>query len=125
MAHVKTEKTCFTKNKRNACLDFGVLLQCSLYFQQPIICQSAEDFQKLLSWTQLCPICVPTEVNVKKTLNRITEGIKPEADKSEGCTSGPLQFKSNCSGFPIVKTLTLDGRQLQDLTHADKTQTGP
>lgn len=61
----------------------------------------------------------------EKMLNRIAESIKLQVFKSNECIRALLQFKSNCSGFPIVKTLALEGQQLQNITHADKTQTGP
>lgn len=72
-----------------------------------------------------CPDRVPGESKHEKMLNRIAESMKLLALKSNGCIRAPLQFKSNCSGFPIVKTVTSEGRQLQDITHADKTQTVP
>lgn len=97
-----------------------------LHFQQhrPIICPKwwrdpdAHGLEKALSHP-----CTRRSKH-DKILNRFAESIKLQAFKSNECIRALLQFKSNCSGFPIVKTMTLKGQQLQDITHADKTQTG-
>lgn len=98
-----------------------------LHFQQlqPIICLCGEEIQMLLDWTPLCPHpYISREVNMKKMLNRIAASIKLQASLTDA-----LEYRCNLNQTaqvsPIVKTLTLQGRQLQDITHPDKIQTSP
>lgn len=128
ITHVSGALPINSRHKQNRSLTVCQQRVAILHFQQlqPIIClERWRDPDAPGSDTTPSHPCTRRSKHEKMLNRNCLEYKNYRHFKSNGCIRASLQFKSNCSGFTTVKTLTLEGRQLQDIAHADKTQKGP